>query len=114
MPCRSRIAPIIRAALLYALLIALSSIILVPLVWSVSASFTPLNVIFANAVPFSDRSDHPCRAALCPPDCPLQHHPGPAGLERLRLVHPLERDLCQCRAVLGSLRSSVPRCSMPS
>ncbi len=29
---------------------------LVPLIWSVSASFTPLNKIFANAVPFSWRA----------------------------------------------------------
>lgn len=55
---------LLRMALIYATLIVLCGLTLLPLAWSLAASFTPLNDIFANAVPFSWRAFLPTHATL--------------------------------------------------
>src|SRR5579864_5488606 len=46
----------VRALLLYLLLVAAAVLTLLPLVWSVASSFTPLAEIYKYAVPFSWRA----------------------------------------------------------
>ena len=53
---RPRVAPIMLRALAYLTLIVLSALTLLPLVWCVASSFTPLDEILKYAVPFSWRA----------------------------------------------------------
>jgi multiple sugar transport system permease protein/putative chitobiose transport system permease protein len=53
---RPRVAPIRLRALAYLTLIVLSALTLLPLVWCVASSFTPLDAILKYAVPFSWRA----------------------------------------------------------